>query len=152
MAKEWYEEDDNESVWWKAAKKNAHQACPVLFQQPIRFSENLAFVEAPFYLSTAFYAHKSIGMGAKVLSIVDKGTKLQRGVTTTLAAHSYCAGAFVGGMLDATWQINHEGMHFLTSTGEQAVEWWEDLSGWYESKEKGVARLLDGVYLSLIHI
>lgn len=145
MPKAWYEEDDNEPVWWKATKKNAHQACPIYFQQAIRFSEN-PFVELPLFGANAAYVYKSVGFGRTVLNVIDIGTKAQRGGSFSLAAHSYCAGAFVGGWVDALWQVNHNGTHLMTSAAEQTLEWWEDLSGWYESKEQGVARFLDGLY------
>jgi len=138
MAKEWYEEDDNESVWWKATKKNARRVCPQWFEEQIGFS------------NSAYNEWKSLGVtvaiagGAKMYPKIVKGagTFIEKAAWIEAASHSLCIGAYAGGMLDGWYQTNHDGHHLGTAMADQVGDWWEDTVGWYESQEKGVENFL----------
>lgn len=47
--------------------------------------------------------------------------------------NAWCIGTFVGGALDALYQVSHDGKHLGTA-----------ISDWYVLKEKGVANFLHG--------
>lgn len=113
MPKEWYEEDDNEPVWWKATKKNAHQACPVLFQDVSGFNENNWYIESFEYASLTSFAWKT-GFKKSVSSFMFSASTAQWTGEASWLAHSYCIGALIGGYIDAQYQIKHNGRHMLS--------------------------------------
>jgi hypothetical protein len=121
MAKEWYEEDDNESVWWKASKKNAHAACNVKFQDYTGFSENNWWVEGFAYGTILNYMRKA-GFKKTVGNFALSASKKQWATSLSWVAHSYCIGALVGGMIDAKYQVHHDGRHMLSDKWDFDVQ------------------------------
>ena len=109
MPKAWYEEDDNESVWWKATKKNAHQVCPKWFEEQIGFS--------PYFLQEgkAIAGLFAIAGGGKVFNRYTPGSEILAKTFSSVEflAHAGCAASYLGGGLDAWYQVHHDGRHAL---------------------------------------
>ena len=108
MAKEWYEEDDNESVWWKATRKNTHKICPDYFLGGTGFGANVGTgAEISSFL-------KNLGLKTEIASLVGATTGFEKAKLAAAMGFTFCAGAYLGGGLDAWYQVNHDGRHALS--------------------------------------
>jgi len=134
---EWWESDEKiheESplgIWWMGTKKNARNACPDWF------STNIGFSNKPIQEFISLGAFTSVAGGTKMpLNVVIvAGKAYERFSLVMVAAHSYCLGAYIGGGIDAAYQINNNGAHL--SAG---------MTDWYMEKEKGVENFLINFY------
>tara|TARA_B110000879_G_C11144114_1_gene501621 strand:+ start:1210 stop:1632 length:423 start_codon:yes stop_codon:yes gene_type:complete len=127
MTKEWYEEDSDDHVWWKATQKNAHAICPSWFEEQIGFShtikDEVKFMSGLVATSGGAKMASSIAYGA--------GKSIEKAAWLGLATHIWCSEAYIVGGLDAMYQMHHDGSHI-------GLALWDSVSDWYVTKEKGV--------------
>jgi hypothetical protein len=123
MTKAWYEESDD-SAWWQATKKNTHKVCPSWFQSTIEYNEN-PVKEAILIFGAKEVASRLFGINTSLSAIAGAGSLTEIGIASGLASHAYCFGAMGASMLDAWYQVNHEGRHALSDKWDfdtQAVQ------------------------------
>ena len=106
MAKAWYEEDDNESIWRKATRKNAQRVCPdAIFSIAVGdFGYNM--------IKNLKNVKSVVGFLTELKVIAKAGIESEKEMAILAAAGAYCTGAYMASGLDAWYQIEHGGSHF----------------------------------------
>jgi len=123
----------NNSTWFENTIINGGKACHPLIGGVLGLSTS---VDGFIALGTA--VHKEIGFFTGISTAIRGSYWIEKYHLTMLTASIYCGASYTAGGLDAWYQSSHEQRHFGTDVADKTLEWWEDTSGWYDAKEKGV--------------
>lgn len=124
---EWWEDDKKSSnaygIWWMGTQKNAHRTCPDLFGTIVGFGTGS--------IAVASNTGKSIGWKTSISVIRGAGTNPEYKLVGALSGISWCFGSYLGGGIDALYQLSHNGDHLGTAIGDWFMETGDSIHNWY---------------------